>query len=338
MALVYNEVTGDFDDVQVPPIIRLFKIQQSSPIYEGDEVTLIWQVDNANHVFINDEEQTESSKAIQISEAGSIQFKLKATNEDGVSERHIDIESIRRPAFSIYTSASVLHKGIGEKLVFRFSVENAKDLKLHHNNQSENLPLNGELTFTPTDDTQFDFDAEGLEGGRRFHHIVPIQVREAAKIIFKASRQFSYPNLPIILSWGVENAVNVSLDNFGNQPNEGQLEVTPGTDTTYVLRMTDAFDDIQRTLTIKMLPLPVIRQLLVPAPQIEENLAISYIPPQVNLKIPIPTFESPLVRINIPKVPTLKDSPFYVNKIQYINQRKHIKNPFKTLYSYFFHK
>lgn len=51
MALVYNEATGDFDDVQVPPIIRSFKVRQSVPFYERDEITIAWQVDGANHVF-----------------------------------------------------------------------------------------------------------------------------------------------------------------------------------------------------------------------------------------------------------------------------------------------
>jgi len=338
MALVYDEVTGDFIDVQIPPIIRSFRVLQSVPFYEGDEITIAWQVDEANHVYIDGEEQTESSITIQISEAGQRQFKLKATNADGVSEKTIVVEIVKLPTFSINASATVLHKGRNERLVFRWIVDNARSLRLHHKSQTESLPLSGEITFTPTEDALFDFEAEGLEGDRKFHHIIPILVRDAAKIDFKASRLFSYPNLPIKLSWRVENAVNVSIDDFGDQPNEGSVEVIPGVDTTYVLRVTDAFGDIQRTLTIRMLPIPVVKQLLVPTPQIEKNLAISYKPPQFNALIPVPTFESSLIKIDLPEVPALKTSPFYVHQVQGLKPRKRFKNPFKSLFSYFFSK
>lgn len=332
MALVYNERTGDFDDIQVPPIIRSFKVQQSVPFYVGDEITITWHVDGANHIFIDDEEQTESSMSILLSEAGQRSFKLKATNADGISERDIVIEIVKCPTFSINSSATVLHKGRNEALVFRFSVDNAKALKLRHENKIEELPLSGEITFTPTEDVRFDFEAEGIEGGRVFHHIIPIQVREAAKIVFKASRQFSYPNLPITLYWNVENAVNVTIDDYGTQPNEGWIEATPGIDTTYRLCVADAFGEIQRTMTIRMLPLPVIKQLLVPTPRIEEDLAIAYNPPQFNAKITVPVLDSSLVRIDLPKVPALRDSLFFAHKI-HKKQRKLFKNPFKSLYS-----
>lgn len=338
MALVYNEATGDFDDVQVPPIIRSFKIQQSVPFYEGDEITLVWQIDGANHMFFDEEEQPESNITIQLSEAGQRQFKLKATNADGISEKTIVIEIVKKPVFSINTSASVLHKGRNESLVFRFSVENAKSLKLRYENKIENLPLSGEITFTPMEDIRYDFEAEGLEGGRTFHHIVPIQVREAAKVNFKASRQFSYPNLPIKLSWNVENAANVRIDDFGDQPNEGSIEVTPGVDTTYVLRVNDALGVTQRSITVRMLPIPVIKQLLVPAPRIDEDLAITYKPPQFKTIVPVPTFKSPLIKIDLPNIPALKTSPFFVNKLENINVKGCFKNPFKSLYSYFFRK
>jgi len=338
MALVYNEATGDFDDVQVPPIIRSFKVQQSVPFYGGDEITLVWQIDGANHVFLDEEEQTKSNITIQLSEAGQRQFKLKATNADGISEKTIVIEIVKKPVFSIDTSASVLHKDRNESVVFSYSVENAKSLKLRYGNKIENLPLSGEITFTPMEDIRFDFEAEGLEGGRNFHHIIPIQIREAAKVSFKVSRQFSYPNLPIKLSWNVEYATNVSIDDFGDQPNEGSIEVTPGVDTTYVLRVNDAFGATQRSITVRMLPIPVIKQLFVPAPRIEEDLAITYKPPQFKTIVPVPTFETSLIKIDLPKVPALRTSPFFVNKIEDRKEKGSFRNYFKSLYSYFFRK
>lgn len=336
MALVYNEETGNFDDIQVPPIIRYCRLQEPMPFFQGDSVTLTWQIDGANHIFIDEVEQQGNSLEFTLESVGTKQFKVRATNSDGTAERVVTLEVLPCPKFEIHSSATVLHKGRNENVVFRWTIENARDIKLISGNERTELTETGEATFSPIEDTQFTFEAKGLEGNRVFRHIIPIKIREAARIDFKVNRQFSYPNLPIILSWNVENCVAVTIDDFGEQPSQGELEVTPGVDTTYVIRVQDAFGEERRTLTVRMLPLPVIKQILVPTPKINETFDISYLTPQFNVNISVPTFESTLVKLDLPDVPQLKNS-FFVRPIS-SEKKKRIKNPFKSLYAYFFRK
>lgn len=336
MALVYNETTGNFDDIQAPPIIRHYRIQENLPFFQGDSVTLTWQIDAANHIFIDDEEQNGNSLEVSLDTVGQKKFKLRATNSDGTAEREITLEVLPCPKFEIHPSATVLHKGRNENVVFRWSIENARDIKLISGNERTEISETGEATFSPIEDTQFTFEAKGLEGNRVFRHIIPIKIREAARIDFKVNRQFSYPNLPVILSWNVENCVSVSIDDFGEQPSQGVLEVTPGVDTTYIIRVQDAFGEERRTITVRLLPLPAIKQILVPTPKVDETFDISYKTPQFKANISVPTFESPLVKLDLPDVPQLKDS-FFVRPIA-TQKRKRIKNPFKSLYAYFFRK
>ena len=334
MALVYNEETGNFDDIQMPPIIRYFRLQESVPFVHGDSVTLTWQIDGANHIFIDDEEQNGNSLEVTLDSVGTKQFKVRATNSDGTAERVITLEVLPCPKFEIHPSATVLHKGKNENVVFRWTIENARDIKLISGSETTEISESGEVTFTPIEDTQFVFEAKGLEGNRVFRHIIPIKIREAARIDFKVNRQFSYPNLPIILSWTVENCVAVTIDDFGEQPTQGQIEVTPGVDTTYVIRVQDAFGEERRTITVRMLPLPVIKQILVPTPKVDESFDISYAPPQIKANIPVPTFETSLVKLSIPDIPQLKDS-YFVKPIS-SRKKKRIKNLFKSLFAYFF--
>lgn len=336
MALVYNEETGDFDDIQVPPIIRYYRLQESVPFFQGDGVTLTWQIDGANHIFVDDEEQNGNSLEVTLDSVGTKQFKVRATNSDGTAERDITLEVLPCPKFEIHPSATVLHKGRNENVVFRWTIENAKDIKLISGNETTEITESGEATFSPIEDTQFTFEAKGLEGNRVFRHIIPIKIREAARIDFKVNRQFSYPNLPIILSWNVENCVAVTIDDFGEQLSQGQLEVNPGVDTTYIIRVQDAFGEERRTITVRMLPLPVIKQILVPTPKVDETFDIAYSTPQFNANISVPTFESSLIKLDLPNVPQLKDS-FFVRPIS-SEKKKRIKNPFKSLYAYFFRK
>lgn len=336
MALVYNETTGNFDDIQAPPIIRYYRIQENLPFYQGDSVTLTWQIDAANHIFIDDEEQHGNSLEVSLDTVGQKKFKLRATNSDGTAEREITLEVLPCPKFEIHPSATVLHMGRNENVVFRWTIENARDIKLISRNDCTEISESGEATFSPIEDTQFTFEAKGMEGNRVFRHIIPIKIREAARIEFKVNRQFSYPNLPIILSWNVENCVAVAIDDFGEQPSQGALEVTPGVDTTYVIRVHDAFGEERRTITVRMLPLPVIKQILVPTPKVDETFDISYKTPQFAANISVPTFESSLVKLDLPNVPQLKDS-FFVRPIS-PKKKKRINNPFKSLYAYFFRK
>lgn len=336
MALVYNETTGNFDDIQAPPIIRYFRLQESVPFFQGDSVNLTWQIDGANHIFIEDEEQNGNSLEVSLDSVGTKQFKVRATNSDGTAERIIKLEVLPCPKFKIHPSATVLHKGRSENIVFRWTIENAKDIKLISGHETTEISESGEATFAPIEDTQFVFEARGLEGNRVFRHIIPIKIRDAARIDFKVNRQFSYPNLPIILSWNVENCITVSIDDFGEQPAQGQLEVTPGIDTTYTIRVQDAFGEERRTITVRMLPLPVIKQILVPTPKVDESFDISYATPQFKANIPVPTLETSLVKLSLPDIPRLKDS-YFVRPIS-SEKKKRIKNPFKSLYAYFFSK
>lgn len=336
MALVYNEETGNFDDIQAPPIIRYCRLQESVPFFQGDSVTLTWQIDGANHIFIDEVEQQGNSLEFTLESVGTKQFKVRATNSDGTAERVVTLEVLPCPKFEIHSSATVLHKGRNEKVVFRWTIENARDIKLISGNERTELTETGEAMFSPIEDTRFTFEAKGLEGNRVFRHMIPIKIREAARIDFKVNRQFSYPNLPIILSWNVENCVAVTIDDFGEQPSQGELEVTPGVDTTYVIRVQDAFGEERRTLTVRMLPLPVIKQFLVPTPIIDKTFDISYSTPQFNANISVPTFESSLVKLDLPNVPQLENS-FFVRPIS-SKKKKRIKNPFKSLYAYFFRK
>lgn len=336
MALVYNETTGNFDDIQAPPIIRYFRLQESVPFFQGDSVNLTWQIDGANHIFIDDEEQNDNSLEVSLDYVGTKQFKVRATNSDGSAERIVTLEVLPCPKFAIHPSATVLHKGRNESVIFRWNIDNARNIKIINGRESTEIAESGEATFSPIDDTRFVFEAKGLEGNRVFRHIIPIKIREASRISFKVNRQFSYPNLPIILSWKVENCETVTIDNFGEQQSTGELEVTPGVDTTYVIRVKDAFGEEHRSITVRMLPLPVIKQILVPTPNVEESFDISYKTPQFNANISVPTFETSLVKLSLPNIPRLKDS-FFVRPIS-SKKKKRIKNPFKSLYSYFFSK
>lgn len=198
------------------------------------------------------------------------------------------------------------------------------------------VKLNDTLNLRLSDSKDIIFILSSKSGfnSKRTIHIKVI--KRAVIKAFLADRHFSYPNLPIKLSWDVENAKSISIDNYGVNNCKGSIEVNPGDVTTYTLKVRDTFGEIERTLTINMLPLPAIKSILIPTPKIEENLAISYTPPQFEAFVPVPTFDSSLVKLEVPNIPNLRTSPYFVKPIS--KKKGKFRNPFKTLYSYFFRK
>lgn len=337
MALVYNEQTGDFDDIPSPPIIRSFRVNEATAYYTGDEITLTWSIDAANHTYIDGEEQFATSLIRTLEVDGPLVFLLKATNGDGVSERRVSINVFKRPTIVATATPNVLHRGQNEQSVVRWSIADALSAEIRSSDQTSVIELEGEKTISPLVDEEVHLEVTGLDGTRKFSQRLPILLRDGANVVFKASRQFSYPNLPIRLSWNVENVQSVVLEDFGDQPISSSIEVSPGVDTNYVLKVIDAFGEQRHTLTIRMLPLPIVKELWVPAPRVEENLGIKYNAPQLSIHVPTPVFDNPLAKLKLPEITHQTESPFLV-KLANSPKPKKRKNPFKTLFSYFFDK
>ena len=133
MPLVYNERTGEFDDIPSPPIIRSFMLTSSLSIYLNDEITLHWEVDGANHIYIDNEEVQCNSKTITASSIGRQVIKLKATNADGISNRELEFVVNAYPQFNISATPTIIHKGMNENVVVRWNIQNVLNVKYYFN-------------------------------------------------------------------------------------------------------------------------------------------------------------------------------------------------------------
>jgi hypothetical protein len=92
----------------------------------------------------------------------------------------------------------------------------------------------------------------------------------------------------------------------------GTTVVTPSEDKQYTLVVEDEFGETTTTLSIQMLPLPIVESIMVPVPKIERNLSISYNPPQFNHEVKIPLVNTEFGKLELPNIPDLKDSGYYV--------------------------
>ena len=121
-----------------------------------------------------------------------------------------------------------------------------------------------------------------------------IEILNESEIEFTSDKQYSYHKVPITLSWNIKHAKKAELN--GKEVDfESSKIVTIDKDTTYTLKVQDEFGVKEKSITVRMLPLPVIKSILIPTPKIENTINIhQYIPRQnVDVRIEIPHIEIP---------------------------------------------
>ena len=196
-------------------------------------------------------------------------------------------------------------------------------------NDSLNLKLSESkvITFTLISDTGF-----------QSRKTIRIDVAHRAVINhFKADKVFTYDDVPVKLSWMCAHAQSVEIINIGKQNSCGSLIVTPKKQTSYTLCVSDDFGIQSETITIKIIPLPVINQILIPTPNINKPVTITYQTPNFKLLIPTPSFETVFSKVDLPHIPELGNSAFFIRSIRE-GKKKRIKEIFKYFIFSFYKK
>ena len=115
-----------------------------------------------------------------------------------------------------------------------------------------------------------------------------------------------FPTIPVKLSWKVKNAKKVWLDDEDVQ-SFGTRIIEPKKTTICVLSAEDEFGKKEKRIEIGMLPIPQVKSLLVPTPDIVKNLFITIKRPRYNASVSFPKITIGMVKTEIPKVPHLKE-------------------------------
>lgn len=289
MALRYNERTGMFEEIPDNPRINSFTFDGNPIRYKDESVTFHWDVVDSQRVFINDIEVPVNSTSYQyqLSEAGLKDFVLRIENGGNQRTETLQIKVIETPEFSIEQSCNKLRKGKGESCVIKWNVQNVLLLKLKCGNTEEEIAKSAERSVRPDSSTDYKFEAIGLDGERVFSYMVRVDVFEESTVLFEVDKNITLPHVPIKLSWDVKNASEVELSGFGIVDHVGEEIIDCEREKVFVLKVTDVFGTTEYHQRIKMYPLPLIRSILVPTPEIERNLKVETHFEQTHLQVNI---------------------------------------------------
>lgn len=311
MALRYNERTGMFDEVPEDPRINSFTFDGNPIRYKDESVTFKWEVLDAERIFINDIEVPASSSTYSypLSDVGLQNIVLRIENGGNHKTENLQIKVLDVPAFNIEQSKDKLRKGKNEECVIKWDIQNIQSVKLISDG-TEEIDNVGERTVSPDSSTDYKFEAIGLDGERVFSFTVRVEVFEESTVLFEVDKNITLPHVPIKLSWDVKNASEVELSGFGVVDHIGEEIIDCDRERVFTLKVTDVFGTTEYHQRIKMYPLPLIRSILVPTPQIERNLKVEthfeqkHL--QVNIKVnmaKIPNFAGIKANVFVPTIP-----------------------------------
>lgn len=133
-----------------------------------------------------------------------------------------------------------------------------------------------------------------------------IEVFDECEIEFTADKYYVFPTIPVKISWRVKNAKKIWLDNE-EIASFGTRIIEPKKAMVCVLSAEDEFGKKEKRIDIGILPIPQVKSLLVPTPNIVNNLSLTIKQPRYQANITFPNITIGMIKTEIPKTPSLKD-------------------------------
>lgn len=295
------------------PVIKKFSASCGKKTLNGKSIVLSWDVENYTQILLDGKDvTTQTSNTLTIN--SSTTYTLTVINGHKRTSKSIMVSSYSSPSVSVTASKSKLHKGRNESVTINWGVQNAEKITL----LQDGVPIDKKFGHDDSykcsikDTNTFTVQALALDGKTTFSDSVTVEVHPDAKFKFESDKEYAFPTIPFTLSWTTKHAKRVEL-NGKKVADNGTEIIKKGVDkdTTYILSVTDEFGTKESSITVKMLPVPRIKTILVPTPQIEQKIAMT-----VDLQIPD-------VHLNIPFV----QDPIKPKNVIDTNTPKQVKVP-----------
>ena len=309
------------------PVIKKFSASCGKKTLNGKSIVLSWDVENYTQILLDGKDvTTQISNTLTIN--SSTTYTLTVINGHKRTSKSIMVSSYSSPSVAVTASKTKLHKGRNESVTINWGVQNAEKITL----LQDGVPIDKKCGHDDSykcsvkDTTTFTVQALALDGKTTFSESVTVEVHPDAKFKLESDKEYVFPTIPFTISWTTKNAKRVELN--GKKVAENGCELIKkgvDKDTTYTLSVTDEFGTKETSITVKQLPIPRIESILVPTPQIEQNITMN-----VDLQIPdvrLVSLDTALRQLDIPIIDMYDVQVKGIDTPKYIPLEFKIKTP-----------
>ena len=263
------------------PEIKSFKVVQSrnrGPYIVGDKITLKWSAEFYDEIRLNGEDVSgHDSIELEINSEQN-EYELEIQSEEHIAKDKLILLAYKKPEISVTINRDKLRQGKNEEVIISWNIKDASSALLLHDGIENSISLDGSMSFTPQTTTTYKIIAIALDCKRQYEVAKRIEILPEADIVFAVSREYTLPGVPIQLSWNVLHGKSASLvgefNGAGPVPLKGDKIVCIESNQTIKLQVEDDFGTTESSLNIRMLPIPIMKEIQVPTPSVRRDLDI----------------------------------------------------------------
>jgi hypothetical protein len=312
------------------PNLLFFNVDKQIAL-DNEDVTFSWKVQFAKKVkliYARNRQEIPEQGSLSLSLLNDTEVKLSYESFNGTKFESEIIKVKVYPAPLIQFDISELKIEIGGSTKINWIVKNSTKVRLYNGYEESEVSESGELEAKPFFNTTYKLIITALDNSSIIEKELTVEVFEKPKInFFNAEPDVVLDYVPVNLSWNVENAKKVVIDN-----GIGEVELV-GSKKTLLLKNKTFFtltaygelSNCKQDVAVRILPTPIIESLKIPMPDFTSRFSLSSValnPPNINVSINLPDFNLNIPEYVTPNIPLNRIKPEYKPKMSIFNFSK----------------
>jgi len=277
-------------------------------ILENENITLSWEVLYAKKITISElgEVPLKDNRTIALRRDTTYTLTIQDYKDNIYeTEQSINITVIPLPIVEIREENFKIERG--DTVMLHWNVNNVSKIILAFDNQVIDVTNLTEFAIQPNEHITYKLTFTALDHKTTIEKEIGIEIFPKPEIkLFEVLPDVVISSMPVTISWRVENAKKIEINNGVGEVNEvGQKTILHDKNTLYQLTAWGELSFVTKEIVITVFPTPIIKSLLIPIPDFESHINLSTIkiePPKIDVALNIPEFdlESPEINLNLP--------------------------------------
>lgn len=258
-----------------PVRLSNFVCKQGKTLIEGECAEFAWDGENINELYFDNHKIDETSTylSIPMNALGKKTFTIKGVNGLNTCSVSVEVNVVSKPKIKCSAEKKKLRKGKDKENTIRWEITEAVSANLIIDDETIPIPLKGKKKVLVEGTTTYRIEAKALNNRTIVKKELTVNVFNESEIDFSIDKEYTFSGIPITLSWNVKHALCTMLNGEEVCANDFQT-TTIDKETSFTLTAIDEFGESKKTITVRILPLPIIKSILIPAPSVEHTISL----------------------------------------------------------------
>lgn len=309
------------------PEVILWNLDKTQ-ILENESIILSWEVLYAKRIIISGLGEIPLKDSRTVYPSRNTTYTLTIQDyKDNIYETEHSLSVIVTPLPVIEIREEKIKIERGNIAIMYWNASNVSKILIAIDNQIIDVTNLAEFAVQPNEHTTSKLTFTALDRRTTVEKEIEIKVFPKPKIkLFEVSPEVVIASIPVTISWRVENAKKIEINNGVGEVNiKGHKTILHDKNTLYQLTAWGELSSVTKEIVVKVFPTPIIESLNIPMPDFTNRFSLNSIvlnPPKINLPINLPNFNFKMPDYVTPNVTINRIKPEYKPKMSIFNFSK----------------